>query len=158
MLIYDVEQLSVANHFYNSCNFQTTLSNINSANFLSLCVLTVLKSTLATLLTASTPKFTFISLAMGMNTIYYSIENKISYQYQLVNNTREHIMFVCLCNAITDRQIKETVAAGANSLTDLQAQLGVATCCGCCADLACSYLNVTAEAQLSISSGIKVEC
>ena len=36
-------------------------------------------------------------------------------------------MYVCLCNAITDRQIKETVAAGASSLTDLQAQLGVAT-------------------------------
>jgi bacterioferritin-associated ferredoxin len=50
-------------------------------------------------------------------------------------------MYVCLCNAITDRQIKETVAAGASSLTDLQAQLGVATCCGCCADLASSYLS-----------------
>ena len=67
-------------------------------------------------------------------------------------------MFVCLCNAITDRQIKETVAAGANSLSYLQAQLGVATCCGCCADLACSYLNVTAQAQLNIISSIKVEC
>lgn len=50
-------------------------------------------------------------------------------------------MYVCLCNAITDRQIKEIVAAGASSLTDLQAQLGVATCCGCCADLASSYLS-----------------
>ena len=47
-------------------------------------------------------------------------------------------MFVCVCNAISDRQIKETVAAGATSLTDLQNALGVATCCGCCADLAVS--------------------
>lgn len=50
-------------------------------------------------------------------------------------------MYVCICNAITDRQIKETVAAGATSLTDLKDQLGVATCCGCCADLAFSFLN-----------------
>ena len=33
-------------------------------------------------------------------------------------------MFVCICNAITDRQIQETVAAGASTLGDLQAQLG----------------------------------
>ncbi len=66
-------------------------------------------------------------------------------------------MFVCLCNAITDRQIKETVAAGANSLTDLQAQLGVATCCGCCADLASSYLNVAAETQVNVNSSINVQ-
>ena len=35
-------------------------------------------------------------------------------------------MFVCICNAITDHQIKETVSAGASTLSDLQAQLGVA--------------------------------
>lgn len=50
-------------------------------------------------------------------------------------------MFVCLCNAVTDRQIKESVAAGARSLGELQSSLGVATCCGCCADLAVSFLQ-----------------
>ncbi|MDF7676908.1 bacterioferritin-associated ferredoxin [Neisseriaceae bacterium ESL0693] len=50
-------------------------------------------------------------------------------------------MYVCLCNAITDRQIKATVAAGATSLTDLRDQLGVANCCGCCAQLASSFLD-----------------
>ncbi|MCX8747491.1 MULTISPECIES: (2Fe-2S)-binding protein [Snodgrassella] len=60
-------------------------------------------------------------------------------------------MYVCLCNAITDRQIKETVAAGASSLTDLQAQLGVATCCGCCADLASSFLSCHHENQTNCS-------
>ncbi|AHN29445.1 bacterioferritin-associated ferredoxin, putative [Snodgrassella alvi wkB2] len=58
-------------------------------------------------------------------------------------------MYVCLCNAITDRQIKETVAAGASSLTDLQAQLGVATCCGCCADLASSFLSCQQDRQIN---------
>lgn len=65
-------------------------------------------------------------------------------------------MYVCLCNAITDRQIKDTVAAGASSLTDLQAQLGVATCCGCCADVATSFLTAHGESQLSsIEAGIQ---
>ena len=54
---------------------------------------------------------------------------------------RGKAMYICLCNAITDRQIKETIAAGATSLTDLQSQLGVATCCGCCAELASSFLS-----------------
>ena len=67
------------------------------------------------------------------------------------------IMFVCICNAITDRQIQETVAAGASSLSDLQAQLGVATCCGCCSDLAASYLTAAgAPTQNTITAGIKV--
>ncbi len=56
-------------------------------------------------------------------------------------------MFVCVCNAVSDRQIQETVAAGANSLSDLQATLGVATCCGCCADLAISYLGKHSDQQ-----------
>lgn len=50
-------------------------------------------------------------------------------------------MYVCICNAITDREIQETVAAGASTLADLQVQLGVATCCGCCRELASSYLK-----------------
>ena len=33
-------------------------------------------------------------------------------------------MFVCICNAITDHDIKETIAAGATTMSDLQAQLG----------------------------------
>ncbi|MBP6115814.1 MAG: (2Fe-2S)-binding protein [Neisseriaceae bacterium] len=49
-------------------------------------------------------------------------------------------MYICICNGITDKQIKAEVSAGATSLADLQASLGVATCCGCCADAASAYL------------------
>lgn len=49
-------------------------------------------------------------------------------------------MFICICNAITERQVKAAVAEGASSLSDLQGQLGVAACCGCCADTAAEYL------------------
>lgn len=50
-------------------------------------------------------------------------------------------MYVCVCNAISDKAVKEAVANGARTLADLQAQLGVATCCGCCASCAESYLE-----------------
>ncbi len=49
-------------------------------------------------------------------------------------------MFICVCNAITERQVQEAVASGAQSLSDLEAQLGVGGCCGCCRDTATDYL------------------
>ena len=49
-------------------------------------------------------------------------------------------MYICVCNAITERQVRESVAAGATTLADLQFELGVATCCGCCAETAQEYL------------------
>ncbi|TAL81235.1 MAG: hypothetical protein EPN46_06985 [Candidimonas sp.] len=49
-------------------------------------------------------------------------------------------MFICICNAITERDVQAAVAGGAGSLSDLQAQLGIATACGCCADAALQYL------------------
>ena len=66
---------------------------------------------------------------------------------------RKPAMYVCLCNAITDRQIQDTVAAGASSLGDLQAQLGVATCCGCCADLATSFISAHQHQQINATAG-----
>ncbi|MCX5590426.1 (2Fe-2S)-binding protein [Alcaligenes endophyticus] len=50
------------------------------------------------------------------------------------------LMYICICNAITERQVQEAVSNGAKSLCDLQGQLGVASCCGCCADTAKEYL------------------
>lgn len=45
-------------------------------------------------------------------------------------------MYVCLCNAITDREIRGAVALGARTLADLETSLGVGTCCGRCVDCA----------------------
>lgn len=50
------------------------------------------------------------------------------------------LMFICVCNAITERQVQAAVASGASSMSDLQGQLGVAACCGCCAETAAEYL------------------
>ena len=43
-------------------------------------------------------------------------------------------MFVCVCNGITERQIREAIDNGARSLPELTAALGVAAGCGTCAD------------------------
>lgn len=41
-------------------------------------------------------------------------------------------MYICICNAITDKQIHRAAKAGATDLWGLQAKLGVASGCGSC--------------------------
>lgn len=41
-------------------------------------------------------------------------------------------MYVCICNAVTDRQIKTAVQEGHGTFEKVQQQLNVATCCGQC--------------------------
>ena len=48
----------------------------------------------------------------------------------------EAAMYVCVCNAITDREIRAAAELGARTLDDLSATLGVATCCRKCSDCA----------------------
>jgi bacterioferritin-associated ferredoxin len=50
-------------------------------------------------------------------------------------------MYVCICKAVTDKEIRRARAAGVDTLDDLQETLGVASCCGSCADTAQSILN-----------------
>jgi bacterioferritin-associated ferredoxin len=45
-------------------------------------------------------------------------------------------MYVCVCNAVSDRQIREVVDQGARSLFEVQCQLPVGACCGRCEDTA----------------------
>lgn len=49
-------------------------------------------------------------------------------------------MYICVCNAISERQVQAAIAQGAKDLGDLQADLGIATCCGQCAETATDYL------------------
>jgi len=50
-------------------------------------------------------------------------------------------MYVCVCNAVTDHEIRGAVNLGARTLDDLSATLGVATCCGRCTDCARRVLS-----------------
>ncbi len=47
-------------------------------------------------------------------------------------------MYVCICNAITDKQIRKAAKSGAQSLWDLQRKLGIASGCGSCKEPYCS--------------------
>ena len=46
------------------------------------------------------------------------------------------VVYVCVCNAVTDRQIRKAVHRGAGTLEAVSAELKVASCCGRCADTA----------------------
>jgi len=52
-------------------------------------------------------------------------------------------MYVCLCNAITDRQIQEVAELGACSPEDLAQHLGVGLGCGRCVSCANEILCET---------------
>ena len=45
-------------------------------------------------------------------------------------------MYVCLCNAVTDKMIHAAVSAGARTLSDLERMTGCSGNCGSCADVA----------------------
>jgi bacterioferritin-associated ferredoxin len=50
-------------------------------------------------------------------------------------------MYVCLCNAVTDRAIRDAASRGVASIDALAAETGVGTCCGACRPLAIQILD-----------------
>ncbi|UCH48284.1 MAG: bacterioferritin-associated ferredoxin [Betaproteobacteria bacterium] len=52
-------------------------------------------------------------------------------------------MYICLCNGVTENQIRDAVSEGAVSLHDLRHTLGVASSCGCCAKFAQQVIEET---------------
>lgn len=60
-------------------------------------------------------------------------------------------MYVCICNAVTEQDVRQAASEGARSLQDLQCGLGVATGCGQCAGDACSLLESASKAGGSIA-------
>jgi bacterioferritin-associated ferredoxin len=52
------------------------------------------------------------------------------------HSSKEPSVYVCVCNAITDREIRGAAELGVRTLEDLSATLGVATCCRKCSDCA----------------------
>ena len=50
-------------------------------------------------------------------------------------------MYVCICNAITERQVRECAKQGACTLDDLTAALGIGAGCGRCRDCAAAVLK-----------------
>jgi len=50
-------------------------------------------------------------------------------------------MYICICNGITDRAIRECAETGSCSMRDLECTLGVGVSCGRCRDAAAEILQ-----------------
>ena len=50
-------------------------------------------------------------------------------------------MYICICNAITDRHIETAVSEGAITVEDLHRQLSLGSQCGSCKTCAKACLN-----------------
>lgn len=56
-------------------------------------------------------------------------------------------MYVCVCNGITDHQIREVAAAGCRSMAELTMRTGVGAGCGSCLELAAQILDESQRAN-----------
>ena len=50
-------------------------------------------------------------------------------------------MYVCLCNGVTERQIREVAEAGCRTLAELTMRTGCGATCGSCLPMAQSLLD-----------------
>lgn len=50
-------------------------------------------------------------------------------------------MYICICNGVTDRDIRNAAASGCTTIRELKRELGVASECGKCASCAKDVLN-----------------
>lgn len=50
-------------------------------------------------------------------------------------------MIICVCNAVSEKQIREAIRGGASSIGDLRAATGCGTNCGSCVETAVSLID-----------------
>lgn len=50
-------------------------------------------------------------------------------------------MYICICNAVSDRAIRTCIDDGARTLAELGRRLGVGSGCGCCVEAALALLD-----------------
>ncbi len=52
-------------------------------------------------------------------------------------------MYVCICNGVTDHQIREAAANGVRSMAELTMRTGCGATCGTCVDTATAILEAS---------------
>ncbi len=50
-------------------------------------------------------------------------------------------MYVCVCNGVTERDIRQAAAGGCRSMTELTMRTGCGATCGSCVPTACALLE-----------------
>ncbi len=63
-------------------------------------------------------------------------------------------MIVCVCNNISDREIRQAVEMGLSSMADLYKELGVGTCCGKCVSYAREVMHEHLEATAGAATTV----
>lgn len=58
-------------------------------------------------------------------------------------------MYVCVCNAVSERDIRHAVDGGVRTFDELQARTGCATGCGCCEAVAIQVMEQCLRATSS---------
>ena len=56
-------------------------------------------------------------------------------------------MYVCVCQAVTDQDIRRAIARGARSFADVQACTGCSSSCGCCETEAREITDLALESE-----------
>jgi bacterioferritin-associated ferredoxin len=65
------------------------------------------------------------------------------------------MMYVCLCNAVTDHQIRAEIRRGACTMRELRNRLGIGTRCGRCSQ--CAHAILTQSAMDGAQQGATIE-
>ena len=50
-------------------------------------------------------------------------------------------MYVCICQAVKDAEVRQAIAAGADDVEQLGEELGVGVNCGCCREAAQALID-----------------
>ena len=61
-------------------------------------------------------------------------------------------MYICICNAVTERDVRECARRGCCSLDELSVELGVGTGCGRCREVAKEILDQTRQQPLALAA------
>ena len=61
-------------------------------------------------------------------------------------------MYVCVCRGITDKQIREAIDEGAQSVTDVAQMLGAGTGCGSCLEYTQTLIDQQAAQDLTYAA------
>ncbi len=56
-------------------------------------------------------------------------------------------MYVCVCNGVTDHDIRQAAASGCSGLTELTMRTGCGSSCGSCVDTAVALLEQEARGR-----------
>lgn len=65
-------------------------------------------------------------------------------------------MYVCICQSVTDKDIRQAAEDGVRSFAELQACTGCSTCCGCCEPEARRIFNEAVRKEICLDLPLTV--